>query len=210
MAWNNPFAPERVLRTIELAGLAPGARVLDVGCGTGELLAALADRELVLAGLDVDEASITQARASVPDATLTVTEAEHYEPDARFDLVICLGATHAFGRGDLALENALPALARWVREDGWLLVGEGMHMAPIPPAYEAFLGGRAGIGRTHRENVATFEAGGWDVRHALTASIEEWDAFEWAYYRRKGDRDWRDAYLRWGRGVIGFGLYLAR
>lgn len=210
MAWNNPFSLDRVLQTIDLAGLPADARVLDVGCGTGELLEALAPRGHVLTGLDVDEPSIRAARARVPEATLLVQEAEAYQPEERFDLVCCIGATHAFGQGELALENALPALARWVKEDGWLLVGEGLHMAPIPAAYEAFLGGRAGIARTHRENVVTFEQADWDVQHAITASIEEWDAFEWAHYRLKRNREWRDGYLRWGRGVIGFGLYLAR
>ncbi len=58
--------PERrfKLRVIESARLAPGMRVLDVGCGTGTLLLLAAEvmPDASLAGVDIDERILTLAR----------------------------------------------------------------------------------------------------------------------------------------------------
>lgn len=207
MAWNNPLSLERVLETVAIADLQPGATVLDVGCGTGELLHALGEQGLVGRGIDTDADAIAQGRA---DASLVVADALEWDTEERFDLVVCLGATHAYGRGNAALPRAVVALGRWLNPGGWLLLGEGLHEAPIPAEYEDFLGGRDGIARTHQGNIEVIEEEDRTVHHAITASLAEWDRFEWAHFRRTGNVEWRDAWLRWGRGVMGFGLYLAR
>ena len=61
---------------------------------------------------------------------------------------------------------------------------------------------------------------------SVTASVDEWDEYEWKYCRsveryareRPEDADvpqmlerirrWRDAYLRFGRDTLGFAIYL--
>jgi SAM-dependent methyltransferase len=65
----------------------PGGRVLDVGCGRGTLLAALADRGLEVHGMEVSRAAVEGAdsRAEIRIAT-NLSEAA-YPPD-HFDLVI--------------------------------------------------------------------------------------------------------------------------
>lgn len=110
---------------------------------------------------------------------------------------------------------------------GYVLIGEGFHASPVPAEYAAFLGTPSGLERSHLENMLAAEAAGFDCVHAITASPAEWDAFEWGFHRRRmvsaaqlsGDektgkeadiRRWRDGYLRWGREVMGFGLYLLR
>jgi ubiquinone/menaquinone biosynthesis C-methylase UbiE len=70
-------------------GAAPaGARALDLGCGTGELVTAeLATRYRVV-GVDISPRSIELARAAVPDVELVVGDmATVTFPDASFDLV---------------------------------------------------------------------------------------------------------------------------
>ena len=68
-------------------GLAPGARVLDVGCGRGVTLAGLADRGLEVHGFEISDAAArgTDPRAHVRIAA-TLEEAEY--PDSHFDAVV--------------------------------------------------------------------------------------------------------------------------
>ncbi|MCP9792529.1 methyltransferase domain-containing protein [Vulcanococcus limneticus Candia 3F8] len=72
---------ERPFLDALLAGLAPGSRVLDLGCGTGRPMA-----EAVLAaghavtGIDQSAAMLELARARFPQATWIEAPLEHYEP----------------------------------------------------------------------------------------------------------------------------------
>jgi SAM-dependent methyltransferase len=68
-------------------GLAPGARVLDVGCGRGVLLASLADRGFEVHGFEISAAA---AAGTDPRADIRVGKdlAEAGYPDAWFDEVI--------------------------------------------------------------------------------------------------------------------------
>ncbi|MEQ3551289.1 class I SAM-dependent methyltransferase [Pseudonocardia nematodicida] len=71
-----------------LAGARPGARLLDVGCGAGELLARAAADGLVVSGVDVDRRALAAAERTVPGAVLRVADAHElpFDDDA-FDLV---------------------------------------------------------------------------------------------------------------------------
>ena len=76
---------EAVLRSV---GLAPGASVLDVGCGVGAFLRLVAARGARAFGLDASPALLDLARRRLPDADLRVGEMEAlpYDDDT-FDLV---------------------------------------------------------------------------------------------------------------------------
>lgn len=69
-------------------------RVVDVGCGTGQLLRSLVDRmpvspELVV-GIDRSRTGIRRARALLPNGTFVVADLYRLPLDAeRFDLVLC-------------------------------------------------------------------------------------------------------------------------
>ena len=64
-----------------------GASVLDIGCGTGELLAAVAPREGV--GVDLSSAMVEQARARFPNLEWHVGDAEALDFGGRtFDYII--------------------------------------------------------------------------------------------------------------------------
>lgn len=210
MAWNSPIAPARVLRVVELAAMPTGASALDVGCGDGDFLAELANVGLSVTGIDRDEKAIALAAKLVPAADVRAEDATVADlPKA--DLVSCIGSTHIFGSGLDALTGCCRALAGQVKPGGALLLGEGYHDKSLPAEYATFLGTPTGIERTHHQNVLDAEAAsGMRCEHAITATRDEWDEFEWSFFRQFGRQDWRDAWLAWGRDVMGFGLYLLR
>ena len=63
-----------------------GASVLEIGCGTGELLASL--RPSVGVGIDLSPAMIDEARRRFPDLTWEVGDAEHLQPGRTFDYIV--------------------------------------------------------------------------------------------------------------------------
>jgi SAM-dependent methyltransferase len=76
---------EAALRRVAVA---PGDRVLDVGCGSGVFLRAAADRGARVCGLDASEALLEIARERVPEADLAVGDMEQLpHGDDTFDLV---------------------------------------------------------------------------------------------------------------------------
>lgn len=62
-------------RTYELLRLAPGATVVDVGCGTGRAVAELAGQGASAVGVDLDPAMLAVARARFPDLDLRAADA---------------------------------------------------------------------------------------------------------------------------------------
>jgi SAM-dependent methyltransferase len=80
-------------RLVDFAGVAPGRRVLDVGCGTGIVARLAADRGATVTGLDLNEAMLTVARRLRPDLTWQRGDmAAMPLPDAAFDLTVCQSA----------------------------------------------------------------------------------------------------------------------
>jgi SAM-dependent methyltransferase len=70
-------------------GLAPGARVLDVGCGPGRHARALGERGIEVVGVDISERFVELARRDAPaGVTFERLDARALPFDAEFDAVI--------------------------------------------------------------------------------------------------------------------------
>jgi len=121
-----------VQQLVGLLDLAPGQRVLDVGCGTGRHAVPLASRGLQVTCVDLSPAMLDRARARAADAGV---ELELHEADARhlpedlagFDVALCLceGAfcLVADGAEPLAHDRAiLAAIHRALRPGGRLVL----------------------------------------------------------------------------------------
>lgn len=90
-----------------LAGAAPGARLLDVGCGDGRLLAAAAAAGLVVSGVEVARPPLALAERAVPDADLRIGDAHELPfPDDVFDLVTLVQVVEHVTNPVLALREA--------------------------------------------------------------------------------------------------------
>ena len=62
--------------------------VLDVGCGTGIILACLAGKKLKMTGIDIQEDLIELAKENVPEAEFILGDIAKIKLDKTFDLVI--------------------------------------------------------------------------------------------------------------------------
>ncbi|HZB85180.1 MAG TPA: methyltransferase domain-containing protein, partial [Gaiellaceae bacterium] len=72
------YSPALAQAMCEAAGVRPGQRALDVGCGSGALVAALADvlGPESVAGIDPSEPFVEATRTRVPEARIVVGPAE--------------------------------------------------------------------------------------------------------------------------------------
>lgn len=80
------------LGCLERLGVSERDRILDYGCGTGNLLELLAERFGLVSGFDPSERSLERARERAPEAALYASEAAI--PEAAFDVVILSGVLH--------------------------------------------------------------------------------------------------------------------
>lgn len=99
--------------------------VLEVGCGNGYVLSAIADAHprMRVAGSDLSDAGLCHARARVPHATLVRADARALPFDAEFDVVGAFDVIEHVPDD----EAALAALRRALRPGGGLIVTVPQH-----------------------------------------------------------------------------------
>ena len=91
------------------ANVAPGTRVLDIGCGDGELLAALRDdRQVDARGMEIDAAKVEQCVSR----GLAVIQGDAnsdlaFYPDGSFDFAILSQTLQTTARPDLMIDELL-------------------------------------------------------------------------------------------------------
>jgi SAM-dependent methyltransferase len=103
---------------VSALGLAPGARVLDVGCGPGRHVHELARRGFDAHGVDISERFVELARSGGP-GSFERGDVRTLSYDGEFDAVICLCQG---GFGLLGGEESLAPLARAVKPGGRIAV----------------------------------------------------------------------------------------
>ncbi|TVL50769.1 class I SAM-dependent methyltransferase [Shewanella algae] len=105
--------------------LAPGAKVLDLGCGPGFYTQLLAKRGFCCTGVDFSPASIAyaqqQAQAAGLDIDYQLLDVRSYRPTKKFDFIMMtFGELNVFSTADA--KSLLKHCANWLMPNGKLLV----------------------------------------------------------------------------------------
>jgi SAM-dependent methyltransferase len=213
LALYNPLSEADLDEAIGLLDLAPGARVLDVACGTAEVLRRIAARwDVQATGYDADAELIERARRNAPELELSVADAP---PPGPFDLVVCIGSSHALGGFPVALER--------LRElGGQVLLGEGYWRRQPSAEYLEALGGATRDELPDYGGLfAAARDAGLTALWSCTASERDWDRYEWTHVlnaERHGTEQLRERAaaarrrltMPGGRETLGFALVLLR
>jgi len=79
---------------IELLAPQPGERILDVGCGSGQLTARIAATGAVVIGLDRSAEMLAEARKNFPSVEFRLADAANFEIEEPVDAVFSNAALH--------------------------------------------------------------------------------------------------------------------
>ena len=227
-----PIFGVNVNRLLRRADRRPAARILDLGCGEAawamQALAHCPDGHAD--GVDTSRYALERAAAAAAERgladrlTLHERDARTYVPDGDYDLVLCVGSTHAFD----GFAGTLELAGRHVNRDGVLVVGEGFWQIPPTAAALAALDATPGDFTDLAELVEAAEHAGWAPVYAHVSDAAEWDDYEWSWVGSLTDwaldnpghpdaaealalaREHREQWLRGYRDVLGFATLVLR
>jgi ubiquinone/menaquinone biosynthesis C-methylase UbiE len=228
----NPLSSSKVNEVIEFLQLGADHTAIDFGAGKAEFLIRLVERYGLNAtavelegGYITESADLAKNRIPLEKLKIEICDARKYvntiEPSS-YDLAICMGSTHAFGSYDQTLESLFTS----VRPGGSVLIADLFWKAKPDPEYLEYFGVDQDWLGTHEDHIKIAEKRGLIPLWVSVASQDDWDRYEWTCIRNREryvlehpedpdcqtiierNRSWRDAYLKWGRDSLGFGLYL--
>ena len=165
----NPLDPRTIERLVSAIDLPPGARVLDIGAGRGELLALFGD--------DVEKIAIEPAprwAAAARERGIDVVHETTFADaplDPPYDLVCCVASTHAIGTW-LEWPRAVARLGRRA------LIGDGFWRREPSESYLEVLGGTRDELPDYTALRVVLAAAGWQIDSEALASDADWARYE--------------------------------
>jgi SAM-dependent methyltransferase len=223
----NPISAEKILTIGRVAGMAPGERLIDFGCGYAEPLVLWAENFGISGlGIDIRHKAVQRAQAKVASRGLSErleiihgNGADYVFEPGMFDYAACVGASFIWG----GFRQAVQAMRRAIRPAGKIVIGEPYWLkTTVPPdlaqAQTEF----------HSETwlLRTAWQEGFDVQYVVRASHDDWDRYEASNW--DGLLRWieenpghperqqvidhlhesQDEYFAYGREYFGWALYL--
>lgn len=119
----------RLLQTVRAAGLGPGGRLLEVGCGAGFAAEYLRGHYRQYVGIDYSDELIAYARGTqrAPNASFEVADAAHFASAEPFDAVLMIGVVHHFDD----IPKTLASVRDLVRPGGLVVANEPQPGNPV-------------------------------------------------------------------------------
>jgi trans-aconitate methyltransferase len=196
---HHAFVWELGQHLIDLLDPQRGERILDLGCGTGQLTYKIAERGAQVIGLDASPEMIGQARQNYPQLHFVLQDAARMEFDSEFDAVFSNAALHWM----LDASSVAKTVTRALRKEGRFVAefgGKG-NIRHIETAIETVVARYHGDALPRRrtfypsigEYASLLEMSGLEVRSATlfdrptplegAAGMENWiRQFKWFYF----------------------------
>ena len=227
---HNPFTSDKLAALGQALSPAPGTRMLDLACGTGELLCTWArDHQITGTGVDISTVFIAGARARATElgvdgqVSFVHGDAAGYVAVEPVGLAACIGATWIGG----GVSGTVALLRHSLEPGGIILIGEPFWRRE-PPDQATIDGCHA----AHKEEfvslpdlIERFGSLGCDVVEMVIANQDSWDRYvaaQWLNIRRWLDRNPDDElagqmraelasaparYVRYQREYLGWGVF---
>jgi len=223
----NPSTPEKILTVGKILGVGQDSRIIDFGCGYGEVLALWAERFGISGiGIDTREHACDRAqnkmhkRGMAERIEIVCANAAEYPFEKHsFDVALCIGASFIWG----GYRPTIRTMKKAIHTGGKLVIGEPYWLKEdVPPEYAK---GEQTV-HTEYELLQITREEEFDLEYVVRASHDDWDRYEagnWygliRWIEENPDHPERqdvidhlhktqDEYLRYGREYLGWAIYV--